>query len=250
MKSYPKLLCAVCMSCLTMVIVSGCAAGSPSQKVSDKKNDAAKTVSAGKKEWQDTFTVDKNNLVSVGKNKYFILEPGYRLNYKNGQDSLIITVLNETKLVDGVETRIIEERETEKGKLAEVSRNYFAIDKTTSAVYYFGEDVDMYKNGKITNHDGSWLSGVKGAKFGLMMSAEPKVGDKYHQEVAPGTAMDRAEITSVTEKVTVPAGTYENCVNTKDGSAIEAGTGTKLYAPGVGLVRDDDFVLVKVDASK
>src|SRR6185503_7351194 len=100
---------------------------------------------------------------------------------------------------DGVETRIIEERETNDGQLIEVSRNYFAISKRTGNVYYFGEDVDIYKNGKVASHEGAWLSGVNGARFGLMMAAVPLVGSRYYQEVAPQVAMDRAEIVSVTE---------------------------------------------------
>jgi Concanavalin A-like lectin/glucanases superfamily len=56
-----------------------------------------------------------------------------------GLGELTITVLNETKMVDGVETRVVEERETKGGKLKEVSRNYFAISKRTNDVFYFGE---------------------------------------------------------------------------------------------------------------
>jgi hypothetical protein len=252
MKTYQKLLCAVC---LMMFVCTGYAA--EKAKTTAPKKPADQTATAEKapvkataetgKPWQETFKVDKANLVSAGKNPFFILEPGYRLHYKDGQDTLIISVTNEIKLIDGVKTRIVEERETAKGKLAEVSRNYYAIDKTNNAVYYFGEDVDMYKDGVVTGHEGSWKSGEKGAKFGLMMPAQPKAGDRYHQEVAPGIAMDRAEIISTTEKVTVPAGTYENCLTTKDGSTIETGVGTKQYAPGVGLIRDDSFVLEKIE---
>jgi hypothetical protein len=212
-------------------------------------SNSPKAVKAEKK-WQDTFEVDKKNLVSVGENKYFVLIPGYRLHYKHGRDRLVITVLNETKVVDGVETRIVEERETSEGKITEISRNYFAIDKTNNAVYYFGEEVDMYEDGEITGHGGSWVSGKNGNRFGLMMPAKPKKGDKYYQEIAPDVAMDRAEIVSITEKVTVPAGTYKKCVKTEDGSALEKGIGTKQYAPGVGLIRDDEFVLIRADRPK
>ena len=113
-----------------------------------------------------TFAVDKANFVNVGKHPYFILEPGYRLRLKHKKATLTITVLDDTKIVDGVETRVVEEREEVNGRLTEVSKNYFAIDKTTNSVYYFGEDVDNYKRGKVVNHGGSWLSGVDGAKFG------------------------------------------------------------------------------------
>ena len=187
---------------------------------------------------------------NTGRNAYMILEPGYRLIMENGKDTLIITVLNETKLVDGVVTRVVEERETEGGQLAEVSRNYFAIDKTTSDIYYFGEDVDTYKDGKVTGHEGAWLAGVNGARFGLMMPGKPKVGERYYQEIAPKIAMDRAQIISLTESAKVPAGLFNNVLHTRESSAIESGSEDKWYAPNVGLIKDSDFVLAKIEKGK
>jgi hypothetical protein len=203
-----------------------------------------------KADFRTTFSVDKTKLSSTGRGAYFVLEPGYKLHLQSGKDTLIISVLEETKLVDGVMTRVVEERETEGGQLAEVSRNYFAIDTATGDVYYFGEDVDEYKNGKVTGHEGAWLSGVNGAKFGLLVPGAPKPGDRYHQETAPKVAMDRAEVVSVTEEVKVPAGAFKNCLHTKESSALESGSEAKYYAPGVGLIKDADFVLVKIEKGK
>jgi len=202
----------------------------------------------GKTPWRDTFAVDKAALANTGRNTYFILEPGYRLILEHGKDTLIITVLDETKVVDGVKTRVVEERETKGGKLAEVSRNYFAIDKTTGDIYYFGEDVDVYgRDGKVTGHEGAWLSGVGGARFGLGMPGKPQVGDRYYQEIAPKVAMDRAEVVSLTEDVKVPAGMFKNCLRTRESSALESGSEEKLYAPEVGLLKDGGFLLAKVE---
>jgi len=204
----------------------------------------------GKTPWRDTFAVDKANLADTGRNTYFILEPGYRLILEHGKDSLVIAVLDETKVVDGVKTRVVEERETKGGQLDEVSRNYFAIDKTTGDVYYFGEDVDNYKDGKVTGHEGVWLAGVDGARFGLLMPGKPQVGDRYYQEIAPQVAMDRAEVVSLAEEVKVPAGTFKNCLRTRESSALESGSEEKLYAPDVGILKDGGFVLVRVEKPK
>jgi hypothetical protein len=238
---------------LTLALVGIGAAPLVAQNA-DKPAPAKKTKTKGAKtkeaqaKFQDTFKVDKSTLLDKGSNTYMILEPGYKLILVDGKDTLTVTVLDETKVVDGVKTRIVEERETKGGKLEEVSRNYFAFDKATGDIYYFGEDVDMYDaNGKVKNHEGSWLSGVNDARFGLMMAGKPKVGDRYQQEVAPKVALDRAEVLSVTEKVTVPAGTYKNCLKTKDSSGLESAVEEKLYAPGVGLLTDGGFKLSKIE---
>ena len=189
--------------------------------------------------WTTDFSIEKQDLASTGRNPYFILEPGYYLVLKGGDVELTITVLNETKMVDGVETRVVEERETKGGKLTEISRNYFAISKRTNDVFYFGEDVDIYKGGKVVSHDGAWLSGVKGARFGLMIPGQPLLNARYHQEVAPGVAMDRVEIVSLSETVKTPAGEFTNCLKLQETTPLEPGvTDYKYYAPGIGMVQD------------
>jgi hypothetical protein len=212
---------------------------------------AAATLScAAEVKFQDTFNAEKATLADKGSNTYMILKPGYKLILTDGKDNLTITVLDETKIVDGVRTRLVEERETKGGKLDEVSRNYFAIDKATGDIYYFGEDVDMYDaEGKVTGHEGGWLSGLNDAKFGLMMPGKPRLGSRYYQEMAPKVAMDRAEVVSISETVKVPVGTFKNCLKTKESSSLESGVEDKLFAPGVGLLKDGDFKLTKIEVS-
>lgn len=196
--------------------------------------------------WTTNFPIEKDELVSIGRNPYFILEPGYYLVLEGGDIQLIITILSETKKVDGVETRVVEERETKDGKLVEVSRNYFAISKRTNDVFYFGEDVDIYKDGKVVSHAGAWLSGVNGAKFGLMIPGQPSLNARYYQEVAPGVAMDRVEIVSMSETVKTPAGEFTNCLKLEETSPLEPFvTDYKYYARGIGMVQDGSLKLVK-----
>lgn len=196
--------------------------------------------------WTDSFPVEPGELGPTGRNPYFILEPGYFLVLRKGEEELTITVLDETKKVDGVETRVVEEKETKKGKLVEISRNFFAISKRTNSVYYFGEEVDIYEDGKVVSHDGAWLSGVKGAKFGLAMPGTPLVGGRYYNEIAPEVAMDRCEIVSVKETVETIAGTFKNCLKIKETTPLEPDNKEfKYYAPGVGLINDANAELVK-----
>lgn len=203
------------------------------------------------REFTSTFAVDESDLAPGGRNPYFILEPGYQLYYEGTDEgeavTLTITVLEETKKVGNVVTRVVEERETVGGKVIEVSRNYFAVCKRTNNVYYFGEDVDMYKDGKVVGHEGSWLSGVDGAKFGLAMPGSPLLGARFQQEIAPRTALDRSEIVSLSETLKTPAGTFKNCLKTEETSPLEPGVKEmKLYGAGIGLLKDGPVRLVRI----
>lgn len=197
--------------------------------------------------WTDSFPVDKADLVSSGRNPYFILEPGYVLEFDNPKDKehLVITVLEDVRKIDGVDCRVVEERETVDGQPKEISRNFFAVSRKTNDVYYFGEEVDDYKDGKIVGHPGAWISGEKGARFGLLMPGTPLLGARHYQEIAPGVALDRAEIVSMSETLEVPAGTFKNVLKVEETTPLEPDKANKYYAAGVGLLRDGGLKLVK-----
>ena len=223
--------------CSTLLAIAALSLATAQDQPGGKLDDSA---------WTSEFPVEKGELVSTGRNPFFVLEPGYELVLEKGKERLTITVLEETRVVDGVETRVVEEREGEDGEVDEVSRNFFAISKRTNAVFYFGEEVDMYEDGKLVNHAGAWLSGVKGAKFGLIMPGQILLGARYYQEFAPGEAMDRAEIVSMSESMSTPAGEFKNCLKTEETSPLEPKSREhKVYAPGVGLLQDGSLKLVR-----
>ncbi len=208
-----------------------------------------------RREWSTTFVVEKADLVPTGRNPFFSLEPGDRLEFEGregGQPvTLTITVLDETKEVDGVTTRVVEERETKSGQVIEVSRNFFAISKRTNDVFYFGEEVDIYKNGQVIGHEGAWISGEDGARFGLAMPGSPLIGARYFQEIAPEKAMDRAEVVSLGESIDTPAGKFDHVLKTEETTPLEPGEReAKYYAPGVGLLKDGPMRLVRHGRSK
>jgi hypothetical protein len=209
---------------------------------------AAEKAPKADKSWTETITAPEEPFAASGRNRFFILEPGYQLEFagKEGGKAvhLTITVLEDTKKVAGVETRVVEERETADGKLAEVSRNYFAVGTRSHNVYYFGEDVDVYKGGQVL-HEGAWLAGVGGAKFGIVMPGEIQLGARYAQEKAPGVAMDRAENVATNETTKTPAGTFRHCLKVKETTPLEPDVACKLYAPEIGLVQDGALRLVK-----
>ncbi len=121
-------------------------------------------------------------------------------------------------------------------KLEEVTFDYFAQDDE-GTVYYLGEDVDEYENGKVKGHSGAWLFGKDMMKPGVIIPAHPRAGDKFKSEDVNPESHEEDEVVAVGETVAVPAGTYENCVKVKELLA-DGTTEFKLYAPGVGVVRE------------
>ena len=154
-------------------------------------------------------------------------------------------MLDETKKIAGVETRVMEERETEDGELIEISRNFFAICKQTKSVFYFGEEVDIYKQGKVVAHEGAWIHGKNNARAGMMMPGEPLLGARYYQEVAPKVAMDRGEIVDVNATLKTPAGEFKGCLKVQEENPLDKEKEFKIHAPGIGLIQDEDLLLVK-----
>ena len=208
---------------------------------------ASQPVPQPGKEWTVPNPADEGGFVSSGRTPYFVLEPGYMLTLAGGDTQLVITVLPETREIAGAEARIVEERETKAGVLIEVSRNYFAIGRRTNSVFYFGEDVDIYKGGKVASHEGAWLAGVNGATAGVAMPGLPMLGARYYQERAPGVAMDRAEIVSLTASLKTPLRLFTGVLATRETTPLEPGVSEpKYYARDVGLIGDGDLRLMAV----
>lgn len=208
----------------------------------------------GKQQFTDSFNLDDCTFLTTGRNLFFILEPGYQLILKGIEEKdtvkLEILVLNETKTIDNTETRIVIENESVNNQTIEIARNYFAFCKETGTIFYFGEDVDNYKDGKIINHDGSWLAEGKNSA-GVLMPGLCLLGAKYYQEIAPDVAMDRAEIISLNETFKTPLSTFTNCLKTEETNPLKLNEKEyKIYAPGIGLIKDGDLILVNYGYKK
>jgi hypothetical protein len=210
--------------------------------------------------WADTssskfttdFRIEDCTFSDSGRNHYFSLNPGDSLTLAGGGVILEIKVLNETRIIRfvtargvrlSVRTRVVEERESENGVLVEVSRNFFARCNETNDIHYFGEEVQIFSNG--TSTAGSWLAGKGGALPGLIMPGTFLLGSRYFQEQAPGVALDRSEHVAMGLTVTVPAGTFKDCVEVFETTPLEpSAKSTKRYCPGIGLAFDDGVELV------
>ena len=217
---------------------------------------AVLVLGATKSGFVERFDVKPASLASEGKTPYFVLEPGYVMEYEGTEKGSAkvearVTVLNRTMTMAGAKVRVVEDRESSNGKLVELTHDYFALDPATGNVYYFGEDVDNYENGRVTSHAGSWRAGVKGARFGLAMPGKPAVGFGAYMESAPGIGRDRFTILDVAHTASVPAGTFKNCVRVEETTPLEPGVKEyKVYAPGVGLIDDNGLRLVRYGKGK
>lgn len=168
--------------------------------------------------------IDPKNFTSIVNNPYFTLVPGTKFTYQgkvsNGTERGEFYVTSDKKIVMGVETVVVWDRIWLNGDLIEDTHDWFAQDKEGN-VWYFGEDTTELEKGKILNHNGAWEAGVNGAKPGIIMKANPRVGDSYREEFFTGVAEDQADVVSVTESVTVPFGSFMNCLKTKNYTALE-----------------------------
>jgi hypothetical protein len=132
---------------------------------------------------------------------------------------------------------VVRDTVTLDGLLVEDTFDWFAQDREGN-VWYLGEDVTNYdEDGEPTDHDGSFEVGVDGAFAGIVMLADPQVGDAYRQEFYPGEAEDLGEVVRAGETVSVPFGDFEDVLVTTDWNPLEPEViEEKYYAPGIGLV--------------
>jgi hypothetical protein len=224
----------ICTFAVFIHVLSACTTAST------QKNVAIST------EWQEDFNILDRELSDSGESLFFILRPGFQMVLESTFEKLTITVLDETKEINGITTRVLEEREERNGELTEISRNFFAIDQKTGDVFYFGEEVDIYSDGQVTSHSGAWLAYEKGNLPGLIMPGNPVVGMKYYQEIAPGVAQDRAEIINLSINFQTQAGEFTDCLLTQESSKVSPlAIEYKTYCPGVGLVQDETLHLVR-----
>jgi hypothetical protein len=146
-------------------------------------------------------------------------------------------VLAKRGRVSGVPVTVVDVREYEDGALVEHTRDYYA-ERRNGDVMYMGERVDDIEDGKVVGHEGEWLAGQGNARPGVFMPAEPKLGDVFEQERAPGVAEDRSKVVAVDLRVRTPAGRFDDCIRTRDFAPLDKKTEFKLYCAGVGLVRE------------
>jgi len=174
-------------------------------------------------------------------NPWFPLRPGRVLVYSGVKDAKraldIVTARARTRLIDGVRTRIVEDRLYLAARLDERTRDYYAQDRCGN-VWYFGEDTaTLDAHGRVTSREGSFHAGVNGAQPGVFMQARPQRRRWFRQEWSPGQAEDAYRAVAYGRHAVVPAGSFRHALRTEERTALEPGVvDEKLYVRGIGTV--------------
>jgi hypothetical protein len=176
-------------------------------------------------------------------NPYMPLTPGTTLVYtgtKDGKSALdVSTTTSRTKMIDGVTTRVVEDRLYLDNILEERTSDYYAQD-ICGNVWYFGEDTaELDSKGHVISTEGSFHAGVDGAQPGVFMQATPEVGRDFRQEWYAGQAEDQFRVLKLEARVSVPYGTFRDALKTKETTSLEPDVvDNKYYVRGIGEVKE------------
>src|SRR5512132_392903 len=172
-------------------------------------------------------------------NRLFPLTPGKTLVYTGTKDRKralnLVATTSRTKKIDGVATRVVEDRLYLNNVLEERTSDYYAQDRCGN-VWYFGEDTaELDRHGKVISTEGSFHAGVDGAQPGVFMQAHPRVGRKFRQEWYQGHAEDVFRVIDRSAAIAVPAGAFRHALRTAARTALEPEVlDNQYYVRGIG----------------
>ena len=157
------------------------------------------------------------------------------------RERVVRTVLGETKRFrfgdQDVDAAVVEDRAFIEGEMVERTLDYFA-QADDGTVYYLGEHVDNYKDGKVADHDGTWLYGEHTQKAGVAMPADPQVGDRYRFEDVPPITTESNTVTARLPKLRVGGREYTDVIQIREQIEPENEIENKFYARGAGVIRE------------
>lgn len=210
---------------------------------------------------------DPRNFPAAPKvdNRWYPLVPGTqfvmegRANRGHGRlpHRVVTTVTDLTKVINGVRTVVIWDRDINEGQLEESELAFQAQDNDGN-VWLLGEYPEVYEDGKLQGAEDTWIAGLQGARPGVLMRANPRAGTpSYLEGFAPKIEFqDRAKVSKTGIRNCVPLSCYKDVLLIDEWNPLEAGDAHQLksYAPGVGNIRvgaindpeAEELVLVKV----
>jgi len=179
-------------------------------------------------------------------NPWQSLQPGMRFVYRGTtiedggrvRHRLVSTVTDLTKVIDGVRTVVLWDRDFSGGELVEAEIAFFAQDDAGN-VWELGEHPEAYEDGKIVESP-TWIQGIQRAQAGISMKAAPRAGGpSYSLGLGPAVDFtDRARVLSVGARTCITARCFSRALMVDEFNPDQPGKHQlKYYAPGVGNVR-------------
>ena len=189
----------------------------------------------------EPYPIDAADFVTEIDNPYWPMKPGSTWVYteidEEGTELRVeVTVTSNVKDILGISATVVHDVVTEDGEVVEDTLDWYAQD-VDGNIWYLGEDTAEYEDGEVVSTAGSWEHGVDGALAGILVEANPQVGDAYRQEYYAGEAEDEGRVLSLNESVEVPYGTFDGCLQTEDTTALEPDVlEHKYYCMAIGPV--------------
>ena len=153
---------------------------------------------------------------------------------------VITTITDLTKVIDGVRSVVIWERDINEGRLLEGELAFQAQDDDGN-VWNLGEYPEEWSDGRVEGAPDTWIAGIAGASGGIMMRAAPRPGTpSYRQGFAPAIEFaDRAKVLRTGLRDCVPLRCFTHVLLTDETNPNEPADGhqRKFYAPGIGPIR-------------
>ena len=234
---------ALCASMLAIgLVIAACTGG---DKADDSRPAANTPTSAtGLPQGAETVTIDPAKFSTEIDNPYFPMNPGDVRTYRERDDegknaTVVVTVSDKTKVIDGVTTREVHDVLTDGDKVVEDTLDWYAQDEHGN-IWYFGEATTEYGADGEASTEGSWQAGVNGGQPGIVVLADPQPGQEYREEYLEGHAEDNARVLSIDEMAEVPFGTFDHLLMTRNTTPLEPDLlEYKWYAKGVGPIREE-----------
>ncbi len=180
-------------------------------------------------------------------NNLFPLVPGTRLTFEGRANrgggllphTVVSTITDLTKVINGVRAVIILETDNDDGELEEAELAFFAQDDDGN-VWNLGEYPELYDNGLFDGAPSTWLAGLNDAQAGTHMLAKPRIGSGYSQGWAPDVDfLDCAKVIEEVPEVCIPARCYQDVLRIDETAPLvpEDGSQIKHHAPGTGVIQ-------------
>lgn len=130
-----------------------------------------------------------------------------------------------------VDTAIIQYVAYLDGRIHEVALDWYA-QADDGSVWYFGEDVFNYEDGKVADTKGTWMANET-TPAAMIMPAKPAVGNVYRPENVPEVVFEEVRVEKIDQTVPGPSGDISGSIEVME-LHMDGTHESKTFAPGYG----------------